>query len=412
MSRFLLVTNDTAYDRHFRAAIEGRIPGDVQTVFNVALPGTPDELLGRSIGEVPSVVLMGPGVDHGAAMRLAGIFDIQRPEVSLVLIAPANQDLIVNAMRAGFQDVLDLQAVPETIFSMLSRALNTADSRRRRSADPNGAKTSTGSGSALSAKSRVIVVTSPKGGVGKTTVAANLAVGLGKIAPMDTVLVDLDVQFGDVSAVLRLNPEHTLNDAVVGPATLDALVLKTFLTVHPASIYALCSPADPAAGDSITGAQITHLLEQLTDQFKYVVVDTTPGMGEHMLAALEAATDAVFVAGMDVPGVRAMRKQIDLLNTLGIMPRGVDGKNGVKVVVNTAERQTGLSVADIEQTIKTPVDIVVPRDKMAVYATNRGEPLLMLAPKNRAAKPLQSLVATFDPTYQEPRSGAHRKAMA
>ena len=402
MSRFLLVTSDPSFDKSFRAAVENRIPGDVQTVFSAALPGTPNELLSKSIGEIPSVVVLGPGVGRARALGLAGVFDIQRPEISLVLVDQEGQDA-ASALRAGFYDVLDATAEPESILAVLTRAVDVAQSRRRNIGSTT--QESFGATGGANSKSRVIVVTSPKGGVGKTCTAVNLAVGLGKVDPMDVVLVDLDVQFGDVAPMLRMDPEHTLNDAVVGPATEDSLVLKTFLSVHPSSIYALCAPADPADGDSINGLQINHLLEQLTSQFKYVVVDTAAGLGERTLAALQAATDAVFVVGMDVPGVRAMRKQIDLLGQLGMVP------NSVKVVVNGAERKTGLSVADIEETIKTPVDFVVPDSKMAVYSVNRGEPLLLLDPRDKASARIQDLVKSFDPAAQAPAKGNHRKAL-
>ena len=409
MSRYLLVTPDTAYDRRFRAAVEGRLPGDVQTVFNAMLPNTPDELLGRSIGEVPSVVLLGPGIAVDQALMLASIFDVQRPEVSLILVAAEDPALAIAAMRAGFRDVLDVAADEETLRVALTRATDAADSRRRALPGAgHGAVPTVGYANGHSSSrpdSRVIVVASPKGGVGKTTIAANLAVGLGKIAPMNTIIVDLDVQFGDVAAALRLAPEHSLTDAVNGPASQDALVLKTFLTVHPASIYALCTPSNPVEGDRITGEQVTHLLDQLTGQFQYVIVDTAPGMGEHALAALEAATDVVFVAGMDVPGVRGMRRQMDLLNELSLVPQDV------KVVVNAADRNNGLSVQDVEATIKNHVDLMIPRSKMAGYATNRGEPLLLHSPKDKASKKLRELVAMFDPDYTAPRRGNHRKAV-
>ncbi|GGG71250.1 hypothetical protein GCM10011374_39910 [Kocuria dechangensis] len=407
MSRFLLVTPDTAYDRRFRAAVEGRIPGDVQTVFNASLPGTPDELLGRSIGEVPSVVLLGPGVAVEDALSLGAVFDVQRPEVSLVLVGPDDPALALAAMRAGFRDVVAVTADEVTLRVVLTRATDAADSRRRAlpGAGASSAGTYANGHSSSRPDSRVIVVTSPKGGVGKTTLAANLAVGLGSIAPMNTIIVDLDVQFGDVAAALRLAPEHNLTDATTGPASQDALVLKTFLSVHPASIYALCTPSNPIEGERINAAQVTHLLDQLTGQFQYIVVDTAPGMGEHSLAALESATDVVFVTGMDVPGVRGMRKQMDLLNELGLVPQEV------KVVVNAADRNNGLSVQDIEATIKHHVDLVIPRSKMAGYATNRGEPLLLHSPKDKASKKLRELVGMFDPDYTAPRKGNHRKAV-
>ncbi|MFF0943878.1 CpaE family protein [Kocuria sp. CPCC 205300] len=406
MSRLLLVTGDPEYDTHFRKAVQGRLPGEVQTVFSTSLPATPDELLGRSVGELPTAVVLGPGVDLYEAMRLVGVFDIQRPEVSLVLVVPADMSLAVAALRAGFRDVLDMDADSDGILSLLSRVCDAAASRRW--AMPQGAVvagTSYGMPSTPRDDTRVIVVTSPKGGVGKTTVATNLAVGLGAIAPMNTVIIDLDVQFGDVGAALRLAPEHSLTEAVTGPAVDDALVLKTFLTVHPASIYALCTPANPAEGELVGAAQIARLIEQLSGQFQYVVVDTAPGLGEHALAALEAATDVVFVTGMDVPGVRGLRKEMDLLGEMSMVPEHVS------VVVNAADRNTGLSVKDIEATIRTPVDHVVPRSRMAAYATNRGEPLLLHAPKDKAARQLQGIVDSFAPARPAAKKGIHRKAM-
>ncbi|MFF0989903.1 AAA family ATPase [Kocuria nitroreducens] len=406
MSRLLLITADREYDSHFRHAVQGRLPGDVQTVLTSDLPGTPDELLGWSVGELPTVVLLGPGVDLYEALRLGGVFDIQRPEVALVLVVPSDMSLAIAALRAGFRDVLDQDADPDAILGVLSRVCDAAESRRR--AMPQGALLSGGNHAVTSQPrddSRVIVVTSPKGGVGKTTIATNLAVGLGAIAPMNTVIVDLDVQFGDVAAALRLAPDHSLTDAVTGPSVDDALVLKTFLTVHPASIYALCTPANPAEGDLVGAGQIVHLIDQLSGQFQYVVIDTAPGMGEHVLAALEAATDAIFVTGMDVPGVRGLRKELDLLGELSLIPENVT------VVVNAADRNTGLSVQDIEATIRTPVDFVIPRSRIAAYATNRGEPLLQHAPKDKAARQLYQLVGTFAPDRPIARKGFHRKAM-
>ena len=91
----------------------------------------------------------------------------------------------------------------------------------------------------------MVSVVSPKGGVGKTTVATNLAVGLAQRVPNSTVLVDLDVQFGDVASALDLEPEHFLADAVHATAKRDSMVLKTFLTQHRSGLYVICAPARP-----------------------------------------------------------------------------------------------------------------------------------------------------------------------
>src|SRR5881392_3205367 len=112
---------------------------------------------------------------------------------------------------------------------------------------------------------------------------------------MGVVVLDLDLQFGDVASGLMLEPERTLADAVEGAAVQDTLVLKSYLTRHPAGIYVLCAPLNPVDADKISGEQVRHLISQLTVEFQFVVVDTAPGLGEHVLATLEVATDAVWV---------------------------------------------------------------------------------------------------------------------
>ena len=164
----------------------------------------------------------------------------------------------------------------------------------------------------------MINVMSPKGGVGKTTVSTNIAVGLAQREPGSTVIVDLDVQFGDVASALDLEPTHFIGDVVHGAARYDAMVLKTFLTQHKTGLYVICAPNSPAEADAITPEDVTHLLEMLTAEFRYVVLDTAPGMSDTTLAALDATTDLVLLTSMDVPGVRGMRKELDTLATLGV----------------------------------------------------------------------------------------------
>ena len=108
---------------------------------------------------------------------------------------------------------------------------------------------------------------SPKGGVGKTTVATNLAVGLAKLAPMGVVIVDLDLQFGDVASGLGLEPAYTISDLVSGDGANDAMVLKAYLSPHPCGLYAMCAPLSPADADKIKPAHVTTLISQLSLEF-------------------------------------------------------------------------------------------------------------------------------------------------
>jgi pilus assembly protein CpaE len=407
MSRFLLVTDDADFAARTGRAISGGLAGALHVLTTASLPETPAEMLtasgtGPGDAERTDVVLLGPGVDADRALALAALFDLQRPEISIVLVAPADPELALAAMRSGIRDIVDPNCDGDSIRVLLERVCQTAATRRRAT---QGARVPTGAEGR--AATRVIVVASPKGGVGKTTIAANLAVALGRIAPMSTVLVDLDAQFGDVASALQLDPEHTLTEAVSRAAAQDSMVLKAYLSVHHSSIYALCAPAAPAAADRITGEEVAHLLDQLTEEFRYVVVDSAPGLGEHALAALEKATDVLLVCTMDVPSVRGLRKEMDVLDSLRMEP------GNRRIVVNLSERSAGLSIRDIEATIGTKVDAVIPRARQVAQSTDAGEPLLQTTQRGRPAKALQAVARFYDPDAPPPtRAGLHRRVDA
>jgi pilus assembly protein CpaE len=252
-------------------------------------------------------------------------------------------------------------------------------------------------------------VVSPKGGVGKTTVATNLAVGLAIATPHPTVLVDLDVQFGDVATALNLVPEYSLPDAVQGQASLDTMVLKTFLTRHSTGLYVLCGPDSPVAADAVSGESVGRLLEMLTAEFQYVVVDTAPGLSEHTLAAMDQSTDLILLTSTDVPGVRGLRKELDTLVELDMMP------SGRHVVLNFSERRGALTTQDIEATLGTGVDLVLPRSKAVISAVNQGIPLLQSGVRDPMTKQLRRLVARFTPpalAAPARRRGRHQLARA
>nr|WP_244962758.1 P-loop NTPase [Cryobacterium roopkundense] len=234
---------------------------------------------------------------------------------------------------------------------------------------------------------RVITVFSPRGGVGKSTIAANLAVGLARAAPLAVVLVDADVQFGDVATVLDLHPVHTLPD-LVGPApTADALLLKTMLTLHPGGFYVVCGAASPVDGDRVTGRQLAHLIDQLREIFRFVIVDTSPGLGEHTLAMIEGATDGVAVCAQAVPSVRALGTELGVLTSLGITPPARH------IVVNLVDNQSGIGRVDVEATLGMAVDVSIPRSRSVAICTNRGVAVIEANPRTPAARALLALIA-------------------
>jgi pilus assembly protein CpaE len=314
------------------------------------------------------------------ALALTARLDEVCPALSVVLVTDAGAEVALAAIRAGATDLLHPAAEATEVAHALRRAVELAEVRTlARPPEPVAEAGATGSG-------RVISVVSPKGGVGKTTVATNLAVGLARTAPQATVLVDLDLQFGDVASGLNLDPEYHLPATVTGPAARDTMVLKTYLTLHETGLYVIAAPESPVEADAVGPEDVRRLLRTLAAEFRYVVVDTAPGLSDHTLAAMDETTDLVLLTSMDVPGLRGLRKEIDTLRVLEL------DHARRQVVVNFADPGAGLGVADVEATIGASVDVLLPRSKAAAASVNLGVPLLQSGVRDPMTKQLRALV--------------------
>ncbi|GAA2099895.1 AAA family ATPase [Microlunatus panaciterrae] len=378
MSRIVLATASAELEElihdatggNYLALPQGPLPLDPSALF-AQLNGAP----------APEVVVLDCQLDAGQALELAAGFHQQHPQISVVLVSDQGPELALDALRAGVRDIVNPSTDVLHLRSTLDRAAQAARIQAVVALPVQGQSAATGRPAG-----RVISVVSPKGGVGKTTVATNIAVGLAQTAPNSTVLVDLDIQFGDVASALDLEPEYFLAEAVQGSAKSDSMVLKTFLTQHQTGLYAICAPDSPADADGITSEDVSHLLQTLAAEFRYVVVDTAPGLSEHTLAALDQTSDLVLLTSMDVPGVRGMRKELDTLAQLDML---VERR---QVVLNFADNGSLLSVADVEVTIGASVDLELPRSKAAITAVNQGVPLLQSGVKDPLTKQLRKLV--------------------
>ncbi len=343
-----------------------------------ATDGQLTHLTGEDADELTSALTTGPaagllmidaGPDPSGAIAI-GDWARQRAGLPVVLITEEPDAIALAAMRAGIRDMISPQATVDEFRDTI-----TQHSRR-----------STEEGGQQAPRGRLITVASPKGGVGKTTVATNIAVGLAGYLPDRVVLVDLDLHFGDVASALNLNPAYTLPDTIRPAASSDPLALKPYLTRHETALWVVAGADNPAAADSVTADEVATLITSLRQSFDFVVVDTSPGLSEHTLAALDLTDELVLVTGLDVPGVRGLRKEIETLTELSLLlePR--------HVVINFADASRGLTVADVEATINTKVDVTLPSSKVVPISVNQGIPLLQTGGKDPLTRSLSSLV--------------------
>ncbi|KAA1379669.1 AAA family ATPase [Aeromicrobium fastidiosum] len=353
-------------------------------------------LRGLDPASLPETIVFTSLVPIPRSLAMAAEVHAVRPDIDMVLISAVEKQIMLDAMRVGIRDVGPSLDDPAVLAGIRDRLDARADTTRQQTlkAVPQAP---------VDFSSRTMTVLSPKGGVGKTSISSNLAVALAQQSPMEVVLVDLDLQFGDLTTVLDLKPTHTLQDAF-GLTSRDNLLLKTYLTVHSAGFYVLCGAESPAANDKVTGEQVVQLIRQLQDQFRYVILDTAAGLDETTLAALECSDDAVIVTTMDVACLRSVQKEMELLGTLGLLPASRH------VVVNFADKSSGLRIKDVEAVIGAPVDVVLPRSKELPLASNRGVPLMVTAKSGPFVKSVKSLAKRiFDRARAAEQKRGHRR---
>ena len=307
----------------------------------------------------PELIFVGSGLPTDQAIQYAKVVIDDHPEISVVLVAKPTKDLKRQAAKVGIHSVIDENVSDRDLARLVGRPVPAPEPPRVSDAThPH----------------QVIVVASPKGGVGKTTTAVSLAALLAEGAPGEVVLLDMDLQFGDVASTLDLTPPYTITDAFASGAD-DGMRLRTLLVAHEAGFYALCGSDDPAENGRVTGDQIRKLVHHYSASFRYVVIDTPAGLHEETLASLEEATDIVIVSALDVATLRAVHREVEVLGQLSLLPPRRH------LVLNRADRRTGLSETDAERIIGLPIDTIIPVSERVPMAANRGE--LVVGPRKR-----------------------------
>lgn len=256
------------------------------------------------------------------------------------------------------------------------------------------------------AERRTIVVLSPKGGVGRTTVATNLAIALARRAGVDVGLLDLSLAFGDVATAMLLDPRHGLADLARLPRPISPPVVTAALTRHASGVHVLTAPENPVDGEEFGTDDITCVFDGLA-ALPRLVVDTPAGLDANTLVAVEHATDLVLVATLDVPTLLGLRQAIVLLERLGIAP------SKRHLVLSRDGLRNGIDRADVESTLGLPVTVAVPDDRLIAAATNEGHPIVETAPRSVAGKAFDQLAAAIEgiepPTRPRRTLGARRQ---
>jgi pilus assembly protein CpaE len=233
----------------------------------------------------------------------------------------------------------------------------------------------------------MICVLGLKGGGGKTLTSSNLAASLADKGHT-VALVDLDLQFGDVGLTLGMSPERTLYDLVRSGGSLDAEKLEDFLTTHPSGVRALLAPARPDQAGVVTAEFLKEVYPLLRATHEFVIVDTPPSFTPEVISAVDASTDVCVVAMLDSLSLKNSKLGLE---TLELMDYG----GRVRLVLNRANTNVGISREDVVAVIGRLPDVLVPSDRSVTRSVNQGEPITLLHRRSDAARAFSMLADLY-----------------
>ncbi len=382
----VLIVDDIPETRDHLTKLLG-FESDIDVVGSAA---SGSESLSMAAKLVPDVVLMDINMPDMDGIAATEKLSSEVPTASVVMMSVQGEaDYLRRSMLAGAREFLVKPFSSDELTASIRQVYSREQEKQNRiAAVPIMAGGTGGAPVAADGPGRdgqVIAIFSPKGGVGRTTVAVNLAVAAATELGKTVVLVDGSFQFGDVGVLLNLNPKNkSIADLVPELEAGEPESLDTFIINHSAGIRVLLAPPSPEMAELITPSGVKRVLEALRRDHDLVIVDCTSWFNETTLAILDTADVILTMLSLEITSIKNMRLFLEVSEQLGYE------HNKVKLVLNRADSSLGIRVSDVESSIGRKVDHTIVSDgRSVVYALNRGVPFFL---SNREAQVSQDIL--------------------
>ena len=324
------------------------------------------------------VLVAGSMFDSRSGMERLRQLRVDHPELPIVLALPTPvRSPLSDIVRVGAADLVELPSDRRQMSAALRRAVAV------KAAPAQGGEEIVddfGLG-------QVISVASPSGGCGKTFYSTNLAHFLGRSTGRRVCLVDLDLQFGEVTSALRLRPQQTIMDLIdrsLQENNDPDSYVEEYLLAHESGFWVLPAPRHPADADRISLPDVTRVVSALQKRFDYVIVDTSAQLSEVTITALEMSTALICMATVDLPSIRNMRVFLETLQRLNVPT------DRVTVVLNKVEDDMGISVEEVNEALYEKVVSVLPYAREVTRSINAGRPVMAAEPRSEISRKLAS----------------------
>jgi pilus assembly protein CpaE len=353
----------------------------------------------------PDVILMDINMPDMDGITATETIRRELPFTQIVILSiQGDPNYMRRAMLAGARDYLTKPPSVEELISAIRRAGKMAHEEKEKARPAFQIKTGALNPSVLGmpalVNGKVISIYSPKGGTGATTIAANLAVTL-KSEEESVVLVDGNIQFGDVAVFLNEQGRNSIVDLAPRADELDPEIFEEVLIDHQASgLKILASPSRPEEAEDVSGEAFTKVLDYLRHMFSYILVDTATSLNDVSLSIIDASDLIVLVATQDIPAIKNARLFLDLMDIMKV-PR-----EQILLVMNRYDKRVGITAEKVSENFRHPVSAVLPlEDRVVIPSVNRGVPFMLGDRKWPIARSFLSLAETVKQTLEKSESG-------
>jgi pilus assembly protein CpaE len=273
-----------------------------------------------------------------------------------VIVAGNGSDAnaILRSMRAGAKEFLPLPLEQEALLSALERVskVHPASPREKKAAG------------------KIFTFFSAKGGTGSTVISTNFAVNLAEQSKKPTILVDLDLQMGEISLFLGIKSSFTIVDVANNIHRIDPILLRGFITKHPSGLDIITAPDSLEKVEGISPAQVGQILQYLRTLYEYIVIDTSNSFDDYTVAALDLANSIFLISNTDLASLRNAQRSLNIFERMGYK------KERIKLLINRYTKSIDIRSKDIEETLNFPVYWWFPSDwPTIVTALNNGVPV-------------------------------------
>lgn len=321
----------------------------------------------------PDIVLMDINMPVMDGIKATEEITLNVPETAVIITSVQGEsEYLRKAMSAGARDYL---VKPFSSEDLINTILKTYEMEIKRKEQVTGSKSNE------EIKSKVITVFSTKGGVGKTTIASNLAVSIARISKKRVALVDLDLQFGDIAIMLNVSVKNTISDLVKEINQLDAELLDEYLVTHFSGVRVLPAPLKPEYAEYITSSHVEKIIKTLKEGYHYIIIDSSASFHETVLTSLDMSDRILFVSTLDLPTIKNVKSGIDVMESLHYRSEKIN------IILNKASEQFGIKYKDFENTLKRNIWAYVPEDSQTVITSaNKGFPFVMTRTETKVAR--------------------------